>query len=72
MVQLDKLVFRVQSKVTLISSTAEHKRAAVFLFFFFLKPFHSTPCDLYHVWNWVSEHMTLPQTETSVEGERNF
>lgn len=31
MVQLDKLVFRVHSTVTLISSTTEHKSTGVFL-----------------------------------------
>lgn len=31
MVKLDKLVFRVHSTVTLISSTTEHKSTGVFL-----------------------------------------
>lgn len=49
MVQLDKPVFRVHSKVTLISSTAGGAQGHCcfpVVPFFLLKPFHSTPCDL--------------------------
>lgn len=53
MVQLDKLVFRVHSTVTLISSTAEHKSTGVFLSVCRpqaerereKKPFHFMSCD---------------------------
>lgn len=70
MVQLDKRVFRAHSKVTPISSTAQHKSAAVFLSlslaFSLLIPHHVMDIMF---GTGASEHMTWPQTETSAKNK---